>query len=109
MLSSATVKIAVANKTLVKTNFSSVTFCSDKTTKLSDLKMSIRFDIVLITNLAHYPKYQSMNTFNSSIDFSENLRTKPKQCQPKQLAWKTIRTKTKLKKKIKFLSIHKRY
>ena len=29
---------------------------------------------------------------NSFTDFSQNLRTKSKQCQPQQVAWKKIRS-----------------
>ena len=67
-LSSAIAKIAVTNKTLVKTNISTITFCYDwnTETKTFGLKMPIRFldfatYIILTKNLTHYPKYQNLH------------------------------------------------
>ena len=70
---SAIGKITVTNKTRVKTNILTASFCSDYKnkndiplligTKLFDLNMPIRFSdfvtyIILTRNLTHYPKYQ---------------------------------------------------
>ena len=64
-LSDAIAKIAVTNKTLVKTNISTITFCYDWNTEIKtfELKMQIWFldfatCIILTRNLTHYPKYQ---------------------------------------------------
>ena len=92
MLSSATVKIAVANKTLVKTNFSSVTFCFDKTTKLSDLKMSIRFDIILITIAGRFfPLAQvPFESFCSLLDVQYLRKTNYQLTNKKEVLYSTV-------------------
>ena len=48
-------------------------------------------------NIKNYK--HGLNTLNSFTDFSQNLRTKSKQCLPQQLAWKKIPTQTKFKNK----------
>ena len=72
---SAIVKIAATNKTLIKTNISTITFCSDwnTETKTFDLKMPIWFSefatyIILTRNLTHYPKYQ-IYTLTSPLQY----------------------------------------
>ena len=74
-LSSAIVKIAVTNKTLIKTNISTITLCSDwnTETKTFDLKMPKWFldfatYIILTRNLTHYPKYQ-IYTLTSPLQY----------------------------------------
>ena len=68
-LSSAIVKIAVTNKTLFKTNISTITFCSDwnTETKTFDSKMPIGFldfaaYIILPGNFTLYPNYQILES-----------------------------------------------
>ena len=59
LLRSAIVKIAVTNKTLVKTNISTITFCYDWNTEIKtfDLKMPIWFldfaTYIILTKIWH--------------------------------------------------------
>ena len=50
-------------------------------------------------NAIFFKEFYITTCMNCSTDFSQNLRTKSKQCLPKQLAWKTIRTQTKFRNK----------
>ena len=109
---SSIIKIVDTNKTLVKIKISTVIFCQYdfricNLHYLGQKSDTLSYIINLHPQLAHYKiflkkNFVSVHCMNSSTDFSQILRTKSKQCQPKQLAWKKIRTLTYRRTETKF-------